>query len=179
MDIRTLCLGILALGDATGYEIRKMVREGSLALVAEASFGSIYPALAQLAKEGLITCRSEPQEGRPDKKIYAITEAGREALRRVLQQPPEPDRVRSDFLAALLFAEAVAPERIPALLFLRREQLGSQIAALEPLLDDEALTCTQRFVLRYGLNQLKAARAFLEEEGRRLEEELRVSSAAE
>lgn len=179
MDIRTLCLGILALGDATGYEIRKMVREGALSFVAEASFGSIYPALSQLARDGLITCRSEPQEGRPDKKIYAITEAGREALRRVLQQPPAADRVRSDFLAALLFAEAVAPERIPALLFLRREQLAAQIAALEPLAQDETLSATQRFVLRYGLHQLKAALAFLEEEGGRLEEALSVSPAAE
>ena len=45
MDVRTICLGILTRGDATGYEIKKLVEDGGYQHFVEASFGSIYPAL--------------------------------------------------------------------------------------------------------------------------------------
>ena len=51
MDIRTLCLGILTFGDATGYEIKKRL-EGPMRHYYDASFGSIYPALAGLKRDG-------------------------------------------------------------------------------------------------------------------------------
>ena len=39
MDIRTLCLGILTWGDASGYEIKKIF-EDRLSYFYEASYGS-------------------------------------------------------------------------------------------------------------------------------------------
>jgi PadR family transcriptional regulator AphA len=53
MDIRTLCLGILTFGDATGYTIKKRL-EGPLRHFYDASFGSIYPALRKLTDAGEI-----------------------------------------------------------------------------------------------------------------------------
>jgi PadR family transcriptional regulator AphA len=44
MNVRTLCLGILAQHDASGYEIKKAVEEGLFAHFIDASYGSIYPA---------------------------------------------------------------------------------------------------------------------------------------
>jgi DNA-binding PadR family transcriptional regulator len=52
-DVRTLCLGILSIGEATGYEIKKALEEGPFGHVLEASFGAIYPALGRLTEEGL------------------------------------------------------------------------------------------------------------------------------
>ena len=75
MNVRTLCLGILSLHEATGYEIRKMVEEGTFSHFIDASYGSIYPALAQLLKEGLVSVRTETAETvRPPRKVYTITE---------------------------------------------------------------------------------------------------------
>ena len=65
------------LEEASGYEIKKDIEEGLFSHFIDASFGSIYPALTQLAAEGLLTVRAEEQTGKPDKKVYAITEAGR------------------------------------------------------------------------------------------------------
>ncbi len=48
MNVRTLCLGILSLGEASGYEIKKDVEDGLFSHFIEASYGSIYPALNQL-----------------------------------------------------------------------------------------------------------------------------------
>ena len=49
MNVRTLCLGILSVGEASGYEIKKDIEEGMFSHFIDASFGSIYPALTQLA----------------------------------------------------------------------------------------------------------------------------------
>ena len=97
MDIKTLCLGILSLGDATGYEIKKIGAEGSFSFFSEASYGSIYPALGKLMEEGLVTCRAMAQDKRPDKKVYSLTESGREELTISLRKDPDPDKNRSEF----------------------------------------------------------------------------------
>jgi PadR family transcriptional regulator AphA len=102
-DIKTICLGALSFGDATGYEIRKQFEEGPFAYFYDASFGSIYPALTKLLADGLVTCTTETQVGRPTKKIYSITDDGHAALRVALAQPPKDHKLRSDFLAALFF----------------------------------------------------------------------------
>ena len=48
MNVRTLCLSILYEEEASGYDIRRMCTEGNFAYFVEASYGSIYPALAKL-----------------------------------------------------------------------------------------------------------------------------------
>ena len=59
MDVKTLCLGVLSRGDASGYEIKKQCEEGPFAHFYAAGFGSIYPALNALWSEGLISVREE------------------------------------------------------------------------------------------------------------------------
>ena len=82
MNVRTLCLGVLSSGEASGYEIKKEIEEGLFNHFIDASYGSIYPALTQLAGEGLVTVRAEEQSGKPDKKVYAITTKGVDTLAR-------------------------------------------------------------------------------------------------
>lgn len=161
MDVRTLCLGILSLGDATGYEIKKLVAEGSFSFFSEASYGSIYPALTKLMDEGLVTCHAQVQEKRPDKKVYGLTAAGKKELEQSLAKDPGPDKHRSEFLAALLFAEAVAPERVSDLLDDRIEHHRQRITALEALLEDE-ISVTSRFVVQYGVAIQESALTYLQ-----------------
>ncbi len=75
MDVKTLCLGVLSMGDASGYEIKK-VFENAFSHFYVAGFGSIYPALAELTREGLVVCSDIEQEKRPAKKVYQLTEKG-------------------------------------------------------------------------------------------------------
>jgi len=162
MDVRTLCLGILSLGDASGYEIKKMVAEGSFSFFSEASYGSIYPALTRLTEEGLITCREMAQDKRPDKKVYSLTANGRAALTEQLKKGPGPDKNRSEFLAALLFAEEVAPERVAAMIDERIRQHEAKVADLKLLLEEEEdLSPASRFVIEYGLTTQQAALDYL------------------
>ena len=87
MNVRTLCLSILYNGEASGYDIRRMCTEEEFAYFVEASYGSIYPALAKLEEDGLVTSRTEQQDGKPAKKIYSITDAGRDAFVAALGEP--------------------------------------------------------------------------------------------
>ena len=114
MSVRTLCLAILSFGDATGYEIRKLSTEGRYSYFVDASFGSIYPALARLEADGLVTVREEAQSGKPSRKIYSITEAGRAAFIDALSETPGPDTFRSPFLLVAMCADLVVADTIRA-----------------------------------------------------------------
>ena len=76
MNVRTICLAILYDGDSTGYEIRKLSVEGEYSYFVDASYGAIYPALAKLEADKLVTSRVEQQDGKPAKKIYSLTPLG-------------------------------------------------------------------------------------------------------
>lgn len=117
MDVRTLCLGALMGGEATGYEIRKMFEDGPFSHFQIASLGSIYPALTKLTQDGLVTFVEQEQENRPDKKIYRLTSDGRQKfIRTLLQNRPAEDRYRSDILFTLTFAEELPIELTDALI---------------------------------------------------------------
>ena len=100
MDVKTLCLGVIAERPASGYEIKKLFDRAFRHFFA-AGFGSIYPALAELAQAGLVTVESVDQERRPDKKVYRITAAGLDQLTTDLAAAEPRHKVRSEFLALL------------------------------------------------------------------------------
>ncbi len=55
MDVKTLCLGLLTQGAASGYDLKKRF-ETCFRSFYSAGYGSIYPALAYLADTDLVTC---------------------------------------------------------------------------------------------------------------------------
>lgn len=103
MDVKTLCLGILSFGEATGYDIKKYF-EQELSHFFGAGYGSIYPALSELAAAGLVACEERSGVGRPDRKVYRLTGAGRVAFVEALRNTKPRHRVRSEFLALLYFS---------------------------------------------------------------------------
>lgn len=115
MDVKTLCLGLLSIHEACGYDLKKEF-ESIFKHFYSAGYGSIYPALADLAENGLISCREIPQNGKPDRKTYSITAAGRKAFDSALLNTHPQHKMRSEFLAMLYFANLMEPDRLRALL---------------------------------------------------------------
>lgn len=156
VDVKTVCLGLLSDGEASGYEIKKRLEDGHFARFLDASFGSIYPALTRLTRYGHVSCRTEAQDGRPDKKIYAITDSGRAALAEELAHFPAPDKVRSEFLFFMIFNDLLAPERITAVIDHQIEQFRAHreviCEAMTPC-DAQAQrpSGTRQFAAGYGL----------------------------
>ncbi|MBI1239189.1 MAG: PadR family transcriptional regulator [Alphaproteobacteria bacterium] len=169
MDVRTICLGLLTYGEATGYEIKKRLEEGAIGQVTGVSFGAIYPALTRLAEDGLLSARDEPQDKRPDKKVYALTEKGRAALIEALLEPVGEDRFRSPFIFVMSLADLLPPERVQRLIDQRIAWVEEKRRDLE-IMFEESTSEAQRFTCGYGLAVHGAELAYLRTHRRRLEE---------
>lgn len=102
MNVRTLILAILNTQEATGYEIKKLSTEGVYSYFVDVSYGSIYPTLSKLEAEGVVTVRIETQVGKPDRKVYEITDEGRNEFVASLATPPAADKFKSEFLLVAL-----------------------------------------------------------------------------
>lgn len=161
MDVRTVCLGVLTLGDATGYEIRKAFEDGPFQYFTDAGFGSIYPALNRLHREGFVTCEQKAQDGRPDKKVYSITEDGRAAFADALQGQPGPDKIRSDLLFALFFEHLLPRKLVAEAIDERIAWYRGRIAHMESC-DAGGLGAGPAFVNGFGRAIYGAALAYLE-----------------
>lgn len=162
MNTRILCLGILSFGDASGYEIKKMVEDGMFNHFIEASYGSIYPALTRLTKEGLLDCHKEAQTGRPNKKVYTLTDAGRRELANAISVPPRADVFKSEFLFVMLLGNLV-PREILARIYLDRL---AQVRTEYEMIKQCAQECEDpgtRFATGYGLAVFEAKMRYLEE----------------
>ena len=164
MDIKTLCLGILTMGEASGYEI-KQAFEDAFSHFYVAGFGSIYPALADLAREGLVTVSSIEQEKRPAKKVYCLTASGHEAFNTALVGTYPNHRVRSDFLVLMVFAHLLSPEQLGKVFDARLADIERQIGEIEACINDEACASEMypgvRFTGGFGLAALKAGRDYI------------------
>jgi len=164
MNVKTLCLGYLSLQEATGYEIKKDVEEGLFSHFIEASYGSIYPALSQLAQEGLVTFREEEQAGKPDKKVYAVTEAGRVALRHALSILPARDKYKSEFLFVMLLQEHLPPAQRIAAIEKQLSDLRKDLANIAECRVSKEGGQACEFVMGYGEAVLSAGATYLEEQ---------------
>ena len=160
MDIRTLCLGVLMRAPASGYDIKKHF-EQAFRHFFPAGYGSIYPALAGLERDGLAEASAVAQDGRPDKRVYRITEPGRATLTEALMHTPARHRVRSEFLALLYFADLLPRARLAALLDERERDIDALLAHIERLLADPACPATQRAAADCGRASLAAQREYL------------------
>jgi DNA-binding PadR family transcriptional regulator len=159
MDVKTLCLGVLSQGDHSGYEIRKAFEDGFFSHFQEAGFGSIYPALKRLTEEGLVLCREQEQDNRPDKKVYRITPKGRQALFEAINQPPAEDKFRSDFAFVMFFADLLEPRDVDRLL---QNRIAYHRDKLAMLADKVGQGPGDEFMLGYGRAIHQAALQFLE-----------------
>jgi PadR family transcriptional regulator, regulatory protein AphA len=108
---RYALLGVLSMGNASGYDIKVLMEQSTDHFWKEGA-ASIYPILKQLMKEKLVSLqRDAVQHGRP-KKIYAITRAGKEVLQEWLEKEPEPIPVRNELLLKVFFGWNTKPEVI-------------------------------------------------------------------
>ena len=177
MNVRTLCLGVLSTGEASGYEIKKEIEEGMFSHFIEASFGSIYPALTQLAGEGLVTVREEEQTGKPDKKVYALTEPGRAALARSIAVLPAKDKYKSEFLFQMLLHQFISEDVMLAAIDKQLTDLNADLARIAECRCSEQPHAGARFVADYGEAVLTAAVKCLNDKKAELVRQPRIVAA--
>lgn len=80
-DLDALVLGVLKDGPMHGYAISKALKKtaGGMLRLGE---GQLYPALHKLERTGMVQANWQPQQGKPPRKVYALTDQGRCELER-------------------------------------------------------------------------------------------------
>lgn len=152
MTSQDVILGMLMNKSLSGYDI-KQAFESLFSYFFDASFGTIYPTLAKMEKEGLIVKRNVQQEGRPNKNVYTITDKGKESFRSYLNSDLQDDVYRSDFMVRLFFGEWADPEAVIG--WLEAESVKTE-AMMERLRSDyerygPKMSPTQDICLKIGL----------------------------
>lgn len=121
MSYKYLVLGLLAERPMSGYDIKKHVKT-VMASITTASYGTLYPTLHKLLADGDLEMQEVPQQGRPSKKVYFLTDQGRADLQKWLHQPAAADQVKREFLLKLYLAKHLDAAELRAMLAGRRTE---------------------------------------------------------
>jgi len=100
MALEHAILVSLAERSASGYELGRRF-DKSIGHFWSATHQQIYKVLGRMAEAGLVEVSEVEQDGRPDKKVYVITDAGRTELFDWTARPTPPERLRSSFAVKL------------------------------------------------------------------------------
>jgi DNA-binding PadR family transcriptional regulator len=101
IDIKFPVLGFLMDAELTGYDLKRRFQE-SVGFFYRVSDGSLYPALKKLARDKLVTMRTE-RNGKRARKVYAITSRGRELFLKMLAEPSPPVFVHDEAQVKIYF----------------------------------------------------------------------------
>jgi DNA-binding PadR family transcriptional regulator len=111
MSLPHALLGLISYQPSTGYELRTTFSE-SVQFFWNATLPQIYRTLNQMESQGWLTVKVEPQEGRPSRKIYSITDAGMKELTDWLITKPEMAPERNPLLIKVFFGRLANGEAL-------------------------------------------------------------------
>jgi PadR family transcriptional regulator AphA len=172
-------LGLLALSESGighGYDLaRQFSPEAPLGDVVRLEPGMVYHHLKKLERLGWVSVVPEAEPGRPARRLYAISSAGRTELGRWLSEPVARTReIRLDFLVKLYLALLLEPALAVRLVDEQRDLCARLVESLSnrlrsgPVVENRDAV-TARFgdmVLDMRLAQTQAALAWLDRVGR-------------
>src|SRR6266480_4761739 len=119
------------------YELSRTLRDNNDVRSIKFNHGTLYMVVGQLARAGFIAEQETTREGqRPERTVYALTDAGREELRDWLRELVEhPQHEYPHFVAALSLVAALPPGEVVQLLKARLHRLAAQRAEIRALID--------------------------------------------
>jgi DNA-binding PadR family transcriptional regulator len=178
-------LGLLMERDYHGYEVRTQLRD-RLGIWANVSFGSIYPTLARLERRGCVeavpsesrigslstgslsgeraslrSLRTTPGLGRRGRKVYRITERGRQEFVTLLADPATLDDSRN-FSLRMALAKYLTPNLRVGLLERRRADLVERLAEVRAGAHNEQLDAYARSVMEHAAQAVELDLAWID-----------------
>ena len=105
MSLQHILLGLLR-EPATGYDLKAAFNE-RISHFWSAEFGQIYPTLNRLEKQRLLRSQVKPSAKGPNRRVYSLTEEGRDELLRWLRSGPTVGTERFAYLAQIFFMDTV------------------------------------------------------------------------
>lgn len=127
-----ILLGMLSAQERSGYDLKLLLDKQVHHVYWSPAKSQIYGELRRLEQAGLATMTEVEQTNRPDKRLYRITPAGREALQQWLASPDvEPDIFKSPLLLHLFFGHLMPRQVLIAQLEKRQQKLAAELEAYE------------------------------------------------
>src|ERR1035441_4435440 len=128
------------------YELSRMLRDHNDVRSIKFNQGSLYMVVKQLARAGFIAEQETTRDGqRPERTVYAVTDAGRHEARDWLRELVEvPQHEYPHFVAALSLIAALPPGDVLTLLDSRLRRLAEQRTEGAPM---------QRLFSRYNRSE--------------------------
>jgi DNA-binding PadR family transcriptional regulator len=161
-------LSYLTTGPKHPYELGRSLREHGDDRSIKFNHGSLYMVVRQLAKAGFIVEQETTRAGqRPERTVYALTDAGRNELLNWLRElVEEPQHEYPQFVAALSLIAALPPGEVVELLGRRLGRLAEQRAEIRNLIDSTLAGGVHPLFLveeEYRLALLDAESSFVEQ----------------
>jgi DNA-binding PadR family transcriptional regulator len=128
--IELAVLGLLKERPMHGYQLSRELGE-SLGGLWRVSYGSLYPTLRRLERDGAIESEAGDQRGARRKKVYRITPAGEQLFLELLQEAPQDTQTEdARFRMRLAFFRYLPPETRIRLLERRRQALQQRLVRI-------------------------------------------------
>ena len=114
----------------SGYAVREAIRD-QLGHFWSESFGQIYPTLASLTADGLVS--KQPGE-RSGSSVFELTAAGRGQLLELLRAPEVSTPPRNGLMLRVFFGHTIGPDAVAELVEQTREQVRGQLATFDAII---------------------------------------------
>ncbi len=159
MALAHTILVVLASEPRSGYDMSKCFDE-SVGCFWKASQQQVYRELAKMEQQGWVYFETIPQTGKPDKKVYHLTEQGQKELIKWFSEPTEPTPIREDLLVKVLAGPYISRDLLLKEIHHRRQRHLDQFthyqemeehyrALPEPSLSEQFRYLTLRRGIRY------------------------------
>jgi DNA-binding PadR family transcriptional regulator len=131
--MRMPLLALLAKEPAHGYELKSQLEQIFGEAYPAPNIGQIYVTLQRLERDGLVRSQDVVQVTRPNKRVYELTDAGREAVIEWIDKPSEGPRVRDEFFMKLTLSQVAGTSDRLGLINRQRRYYLAQLRSLSEL----------------------------------------------
>lgn len=125
-------LGALSVEPATGYALREAIRD-VLGHFWSESFGQIYPALAELERQGHVQRSGGSRAG---SSVFTITASGTARLRELLSEPVQAAQPRNGLLLRIFFGRTLGAQGCRELIVAARADAEEQLVGYDALVSE-------------------------------------------
>ena len=161
--VQEVLLALLANQDAHGYQLQAQLALALGPLAGALNSGQVYVTLGRLERGGLVAAQRVGQADRPDRKAYALTEAGRARVHEWLDDTTWPKPAPAEFHLKLVAAAAAGLADPVALVDRQRAQLLLEIREAQRAALEEPSGSVAGLLLEGVVLRLQADLRWLEE----------------
>ena len=125
---------LVSLSDCpkSGYDLAKAF-DGSVGFFWQATHQQIYRELTKLESQNWISAQVIAQSGRPDKKLFSLTDLGQTRLKEWISQPCQPEASKDELMVKVFAGYLVAPEVLVKEITRQRQLHAERLAVYQEI----------------------------------------------